>query len=206
MYTYKSLIFVHYQREPVALAIITDKRPKKELAYYSHNHYGTKSFYRFNSLILLELDDNELLASDNPIDLVLYAAKFTLKTKEEHQKFSFLRNIVGLLNERGWSMEEKRDLLLFIERIVNMRNEVLITQYKGILEQENREGRAMYIPLIMRDSAAEIEQHGREEGRKEGRKEGKLEVARKLLARGISPDIIAESAEVSLDQIQGLMN
>jgi predicted transposase/invertase (TIGR01784 family) len=51
-------------------------------------------------------------------------------------------------------------------------------------------------------SAAEIERHGREEGRKEG----KLEVARKLLARGIPPDIIAESAEVSLDQIQRLIN
>ncbi|MDR2174717.1 MAG: hypothetical protein LBO82_02120, partial [Synergistaceae bacterium] len=27
MYTYKSLIFAHYQKEPAALAIITDRRP-----------------------------------------------------------------------------------------------------------------------------------------------------------------------------------
>jgi hypothetical protein len=210
MYIYKSLIFVHYQREPVALAIITDRRPAKELAYYSHNHYGTESFYKYNSLVLLELDDNELLSSDNPIDLVLYAAKFALKTKGEHRKFNFLRKIVGLLNERGWSMEEKRDLLLFIERIVNMRDEVLITQYKEILGQENREGRAMYIPLIMRDSAAEIEQHGIEKGRKEGRnegiKEGKLEVARNLLVSGMSPEVIAKIANLPLDQVQGLIN
>jgi predicted transposase/invertase (TIGR01784 family) len=200
MYIYKSLIFVHYQREPVALAIITDKRPVGEPAYYSHNHFGTESVYRYNNLVLPELDDDELLASDNPIDLVLYAAKFALKTKEEHRKFSFLRQAVGLLDERGWSMEEKRDLLLFIERIVNMRDEMLITQYREILEQENKEGRAMYVPLLLRDSAAEIEQRGIEKGREEG----KLEVARKLLARGISPDIIAESAGVSLEQIQGL--
>jgi predicted transposase/invertase (TIGR01784 family) len=206
MYTYKCLIFAHYQREPVALAIITDKRPTDEAAYYSHNHYGTESVYRFNSLVLSELDDNELLASDNPVDLVLYAAKFALKTKEERQKFSFLRKIVGLLNERGWSMEDKRDLLLFIERIVNMRNKVLITQYKKFLEQENEEGKAMYIPLIMRDSAAEIKQSGIEEGIAKGIEKGKLEVARNLLADGMALEAIAKSTKLPLDQIQGLMN
>jgi predicted transposase/invertase (TIGR01784 family) len=202
MSIYRSLIFVHYQREPAALAIIADKRPTNEPKFYSHSRYGTRSVYEYNMLELLELDDDELLASDNPIDIVLYAAKFAMKTKEESRKFNFLRKAVSLLNDRGWSMEEKRDLLLFLERIVNMRDETLITQYREILEQESREGKAMYIPLIMRDSAAEIEQRGIEKGREEGR----LEVARKLLARGISPDIIVESAGVSLDQVRGLMN
>jgi hypothetical protein len=164
MRTYDSLIFAHYRREPVALAIITDKRPANEPTYYAHSHYGTESIYRYNNFVLPELDDEELLASDNPIDIVLYAAKFALKTKEELQKFNFLRKTVELLNERGWSMEEKRDLLLFIERIVNMRDETLITQYREVLEQENREGRAMYVPLLLSDSAAEIEQRGIEKG------------------------------------------
>jgi predicted transposase/invertase (TIGR01784 family) len=60
----------------------------------------------------------------------------------------------------------------------------------------------MDVPLLLRDSANEIEQRGIAKGIEKG----KLEVARNLLARGISPDIIAESAGVSLDQIQGLMN
>jgi hypothetical protein len=210
MYTYKSLIFAHYQREPVALAIITDRRPAKEPAYYSYRQYGTAVDYRYSSLVLMELDDDELLASGNPIDLVLYAAKLALKTKEELRKFDFLRKAVALLNERGWSTEEKRDLLLFIERIVNMKDEILITQYREILEQENREGRAMYIPLIMRDSAAEIEQRGIEKGIKKGIEKGiekgKLEVARNLLASGIQPEVIAKSADLPLERIQELMN
>jgi predicted transposase/invertase (TIGR01784 family) len=198
MYIYKSLIFAHYQREPVALVIIAGKRPANEPAYYSHNHYGTESFYKYNSLVLLELDDNELLASDNPIDLVLHAAKFALKAKKELQKFNFLRKIVGLLDERGWSMEEKRDLLLFAERIVNMRDEMLITQYRKVLEQENREGRAMYIPLLLRDSASAIERSGIEKG--------KLEVARNLLASGMSLELIARNTDLPLDRIQSLTN
>jgi hypothetical protein len=194
MYTYKCLIFAHYHREPVAIAIITHKRPANEPTYYSHNHYGTESHYRYNSLVLLELDDKELLASENPIDLALYAAKFALKAKKELQKFNFLRKIVELLNERGWSLEDKRDLLLFIERIVNMKDKMLITQFREILEQENKEGKAMYIPLIMRDSAAEIEERTKEE------------MAKNLLANGVPPDVIAKSAKFPLDKIQRLMN
>jgi predicted transposase/invertase (TIGR01784 family) len=218
MYVYKSLIFDHYGKEPAALVIVTDKRPSDEPEYYSHKRYGTEIVYKYNKLVLLELDDEELLASDNPIDLILYAAKFARRAKKELQKFNFLRETVRLLGERGWSTEEKRDLLLFTERIVNMRNEKLIMQYREILEQESREGKAMYVPLLLRDSANEIEQRGMEKGIAKGMErgmergmakgieKGKLEVARNLLARGVSPDIIAESAGVSLDQIQGLMN
>ncbi|GHS87873.1 hypothetical protein AGMMS49957_08490 [Synergistales bacterium] len=60
----------------------------------------------------------------------------------------------------------------------------------------------MYIPIALRDQADDLLARGR----KEGREEGKREVARNLLVRGISPDIIAESVSLPLDQIQGMMN
>ncbi|MDR1579016.1 MAG: hypothetical protein LBS35_01560 [Synergistaceae bacterium] len=206
MRTYEALIFAHFQREPVALVIITHKRPANEPAYYSHKRFGTESVYRYNRLVLQELDDNELLASDNPIDLVLYAAKFALKTKKELQKFNFLRKIVGLLDERGWSIEDKRDLLLFIERIVNMKDEALITRYRKVLEQENKEGKAVYIPLLLRDSASKIREEGREEGIEQGIEQGKKDMAKGLLADGVPPDIIAKNSGLSLDTVKALMN
>ena len=201
MYTYKSLIFVHYQKEPVALAIITDKRPSGEPKYYSYNDCGTESIYKYNSLVLSELDDEELLSSDNPIDLVLCAAKLAVTTKEELRKFNFLRQTITLLNERGWSLEEKRDLLLFTERIVNMKDITLLKEYREVLERE-REGKAMYIPVLLRDTAAEIEQRGIEKGIEKGR----LEIARNLIAAGIPADVIAKSTHLSLEQIRVLMS
>jgi predicted transposase/invertase (TIGR01784 family) len=203
---YRCLIYAHYRREPVALAIITDKRPVDEPSYYSHSRFGTEIIYRYSNLVLSELNDDELVSSDNPTDLVLYAAKFALRAKEELQKFNFLRKAVELLDERGWSLNDKRDLLLFTERIINIKDEGLIRQYREFLEQHSKEGKAMYVPLILRDSAAEIEQRGREEGREEGKLEGKLEVARNLLANGVSPDIIAKSADLPLEKVRALMN
>jgi hypothetical protein len=107
----------------------------------------------YNILVLLELDDDELLASNNPIDL-----------------------------------------LLFIERIVNMKDKILITQYREILEQEKEKGNAMYIPLIMRDSADELMQRGREE------------VVKGMLAEGVPLDVVVRGSGLSQDAVKALMS
>ncbi|GHS93222.1 hypothetical protein AGMMS50276_03070 [Synergistales bacterium] len=203
---YRSLIYAHHREEPVALAITTGVRPKKEANYYSHYHFGTELIYKYNNLVLSELDDDVLLSSDNPIDIVLYAAKFAIGKNEERQKFNFLRKTIELLGERGWSLNDKRDLLLFTERIVNMKDEALMVKYSEILRQYKEEGKNMYIPIALRDQADDLLARGMEKGREKGREEGKLEMARNLLANGFTPDVIAESAGLPLDQIQSMMN
>jgi hypothetical protein len=199
---YRCLIYAHYRREPVTLAIITYKRSPGEPAYYSHSRFGTKILFEYNDLVLDELDDEELISSDNPIDLLLYAAKFALNVKEEHQKLNFLRKSVELLDERGWSMIDKRDLFLFTERIVNMKDKELVWQFKEFMAQRNKEGKAMYVPMLLRDSAAEIERRGMDKGKEEG----KIEVARNLLARGDSPDAVSKIAGLPQEKIRELMN
>jgi predicted transposase/invertase (TIGR01784 family) len=49
-------------------------------------------------------------------------------------------------------------------------------------------------------------ERGIERGIEKGIEKGKLEMAKNLLARGISPDIIAESSGLSQNDIQSLMN
>jgi predicted transposase/invertase (TIGR01784 family) len=195
---YRCFIYAHYRKEPVTLAIITYKRSPNEPAYYRHSHFGTEILYKYNNLVLDELDDDELMSSDNPIDIILYAAKHAALAKDEHQKLNFLRKLIELLDERGWSLLDKRDLFLFMERVVNIKDKELIGQFREFMDQRNKEGNAMYVPLLLRDSAEEIEQRGIDKG--------KLELARSLLARGISPDIIAESAGLPQEKIRELMN
>ncbi|GHV31312.1 hypothetical protein FACS1894167_13490 [Synergistales bacterium] len=199
---YRSLIYAHHREEPVALAIATGIRPKKEANYYSHCHFGTELIYKYNNLVLSELDDDVLLSSDNPIDIVLYAAKFAIGKNEERRKFNFLRKSVELLNERGWSEEDKRDLLLFTTTIVNIKDEEILTEYKKILLQYAKEGKAMYISLLTKDETAEAEQRGMEQGMEKG----KLEIARNLLANGVPLDLIAKSSGLPTEKIQALAN
>jgi hypothetical protein len=205
MNRYRCFICAHYDVEPVALAIITKGLGKRE-RFYSHCLYGSKVLYEYNNLVLAELDDEELASSDNPIDLVLLAAKFSQNAREELRKFNVLRKAVELLDERGWSAEDKRDLFLFTEVIVNMKDKELRSRYAEFIEQRNREGKSMYIPLMLRDSAAEIKRSGFEEGKIDGKLEGKLEDARNMLAKGISRDIITEITGLPAERIQGLLN
>lgn len=202
---YRCLIVAHYRREPAALAIITGGH-KREERFYSRSRFGTRVNYEYNNLVVEELDDDELLSSENPIDLVLYAAKCALRSREELQKYNYLRTLAGLLAERGWSLEEKRDLLLFIERIINISDRELAGEYREYRRQLSEEGKIMYIPFYELDAAEEVKKRGIEEGIEKGIEKGKLEVARNLLANGVSPDIIAKSAGLPQEKLRELMN
>ena len=129
MFHYFSLIFAHYMKVPAALAVVTDKRPAGEAAHFAETAYDTEVLYRYNRLVLEELEDDELLESENPIDLVLYAAKCALRTKEELQKYRYLRKSTELLANRGWNQNDKRDLMLFLERVTNLKDKRLIAEY-----------------------------------------------------------------------------
>ena len=199
---YRCLIYGHYRKEPVALAIITDGH-KTEARFYAHNHFGTESIYRYNNLILADLDDEELKTSDNPIDLALYAAKCALRAKtEELQKFKYLRVLLDLLGERGWSRDDKRDLLLFLERIMDLQDEELEKKYVEYRDKLSKEGKIVYIPLGERELAKEIERRGMERGIERGIEK----MARNLLADGYSPESVAKSAGWPVERVQTLIN
>jgi predicted transposase YdaD len=199
---YHCLIYGHYRREPAALAIITSSRPRKETSFYAHKHFGTESVYRYNNLVLKDLDDDELIASENPIDLALYAAKCAVRSKKELQKYRYLRNLLGILGERGWNRDDKRDLLLFLERFLYLKDEQLVRQYTEYRDQLSKEGKIVFIPIGEEKAAREIEERGIEKGIEKG----KLEVARNMLANGFEPDIIAKNADLPIDKIRTLLN
>jgi predicted transposase/invertase (TIGR01784 family) len=125
-----------------------------------------------------------------------------------------LRSISGLLAKRGWDAFEKRDLLLFIERIIYIEDKELAVKYREYRLQLNEEGKILYIPFYELDAAEEVKkrgieegiERGRLEGKLEGRFEGKLEVARNLLARGDSPETVSKIAGLPQDKIRELMN
>ena len=216
---YRSLIHGHYRREPVALALITDRRPAGEPEYYAHNHFGTEVVYRYNRLVVSELNADDLQKSDNPFDLILYAAQMALTAgKDENRKFKYIRTSMQLLGERGWSREEKRDVMLFLERVINLKDEVLIARLIKCQEDLEKEGKVMYVSLAERKGRQEGrqegillgEQKGRQEGillgEQKGRQEEKRAAARKLLERNLPVNEIAEITELSEDEIRSLTN
>ena len=59
-----------------APAILTAPRPQKEtVGSYTLEQCGTQLSYRYNYFEIDAQDDKALLESDNPFDLITYAAK-----------------------------------------------------------------------------------------------------------------------------------
>ena len=173
--------------------------------------YGTHIRYSYNNLVLSELDDEELLSGDNPFDLVLCAAKAAVKNKKkELQKYHYLRSLLGHLSKRGWSTQDKRDLMLFIERIINLKDETLaekIVEYQRELEEE---AEIVYVSLAEREGIKKGKLEGKLEGRMEGelkgRMEGKMEAAKNFLAMGLPVDKVAKGTGLSEEEVRALLN
>ena len=181
MYVYCSLLFAHYRKMPVALAILTSPRKSETTGVFEESQHGTSLRYQFNTLELDKLDDEKLLASDNPFDLALYAARKAKQSRnDERMKFRYLRELRGLLGEKGWNGKDIRDLLIFIERIINLKDLTLRKEY-AVYAEEMEEKQMAY--------ESWIEKHFRDEGiaigEARGRREGILKALSGLIHKGI---------------------
>jgi len=187
---------------PVGLVIITDGH-KKEERVYSHKQFGVKTLYEYYSVVLADLDDEELQTSDNPIDLALYAAKCALRAEEELQKYTYLRKLTALLTERGWDTNDKRNLLLFIRRIINLKDKMLQEEYLKYNLELRKGGDQMYDWMKEAEERI-VERRGMEKGMEKGMEEKAFEVARSMRADGLSTDVIKKYSGLDREDILAL--
>jgi hypothetical protein len=233
MYKYKEAIHLLYDKEPAGIAVITTRRPGGEKTAYRSNVYGVKASYEYKNYSVPDIPDGELLSGENRIGLILYAAKCAGESgSDERKKFGYLRQISGMWNERGWEPEDKRLILLTVDYLLRLKDEGLKDAYASHLrhlemkegdkemyqsmieEVARKEYREMYQSMIeevaMKEAMEKGMEKGLEKGMEKGLKKGKqemaFEMAKNLLARGISPDIIAESSGLSRDDVCALMN
>ena len=139
MMLYCCLIFAHYRRMPVALAILTDKRPSDETpGKFEFSEYGTKLLYKYNLFEVYDQEDEKLLNSDNPFDSFIYAAKkYSDYMSRENQtiKLEYLLKISRNLYERGLNAKERAGIIVFVSRLINLEDEKLREQFFNELKK-----------------------------------------------------------------------
>jgi len=216
---YRSMIFDHYKREPAALAILTSPRPNERMGVYESSLYGTSIRYCYNCLDISTLNEEELLESDNPFDLALCAARRAVLSRgKERRKYRYLRELTHLLFRKGWPLGDRRDLLLFLARIIALNDETLRYEFTTMLREMEgeREMPVMtfiekyYRDLYLDEGMKEGLERGREEGLERGlekglergRHEAMLEAARRMRGRGMSIQDIQELTNLSLEDLE----
>lgn len=198
MNRYRAMIYLRYDVEPVAIAVLTSSRPNNEARSYVSDRYGTRVIYEYKNVDVRELDDDSLLTGDNRIALILYAAKRAQESKnDEGRKFRYLRDISNIWAERGWSNEDKRIIMMSIEYLINLRDSDYTQQMLKYFETLEKEGKIVeYTTIAERGYMAR--------GVEEGRKEGKLEVAANMLKNGLPVEDVVKFTNLSRSEIEGM--
>lgn len=214
MILYCCLIFAHYRRMPVALAILTDKRPLKETpGIFEFSNYGTELVYKYNLFEVYKQSDEELLTSDNPFDSFIYAAKnYSKYMKEDAQKvkLEYLLKIMRNLYGRGMKEEDRRRILVFISRLINLKDVGLTKQFIEELEElegENNMRELTWLEEYFRDKAIAIgEERGKEQGRSEGiavgKEQGRFEMMNAAIDFMRSNGMTSEQINVFMESIK----
>ncbi len=197
MTLYCSLIFAHHRKMPVALAILTKPRPKKEnIGTFSSELYGTKLTYNYNCFEVYNQDEKELAESDNPFDLIFLAAKKAMKIRgknKELKKYRYLLEAVRLLSQKGFNENDRRDIFIFIARLVNLKNIKLQQRLKKDIEGSEKMRTLSWFEEMYRDEAM-----------RKAQREANLATARRLRSAGFNDDDIQRFTELSLDDIHSL--
>ena len=218
MNRYRSMIYLKYDAEPVAFAVLTSPRPKREPRSYVSERYETRVVYEYKNIDVRDLDDDKLLSGDNRIALILYAAKRAQESRsDEGRKFRYLRDISNIWAKRGWSNEDKRIIMLAIEYLISLKDSDYSVQIAEHFETLEKEGKTVYTTIAERVYTAKGIEIGREEGIKKGiekgiekgikkgREKGKLEVARNMLENGLSIDDVVKYTNLSRSEIETVL-
>ena len=216
MHRYRGLLEGRYRRHVSALALLIEPLSEAQsCGVYSWEGYGTRVKYEFPVFKLYEGDEEALKASDNPFDWAHLAGLRAWKSRSsEPRKLSYLKEMLKLLDERGWPHADKAQLLVFMEGVIHLTEDESSREYEeweSALEEAKEAGR-MYVSIMERKGIEKGriegiqlgEARGIRLGRTEGIQLGRTETARNLLRMGLDLTKIAEATGLSLEDIQAL--
>ena len=222
MFRYHCLIFMRHKRHPAAIAILTAKRPKKEgePGIYSADMFGTKIEYNYHTVKAYEYDDEELLASESPVKLFIYAAKIAAKyRRSDKQKFEYMRKILRVLIDKGWESQDRRRFIMYIESVMSFKKDYSIRfreelnnltggkkmRRKTYVEEIYESGIAKGVAQGITQGIAQGIAQGEAMGKARGITQGHKETAIALINLGILTDEqIASVTEQTLEDIAEL--
>ena len=196
MHRYRSLLEGRYRRHVCALALLIEPLSEAQsCGVYSWEGYGTRVKYEFPVFKLYEGDEEALKASDNPFDWAHLAGLRAWKSRNsEPRKLSYLKEMLKLLDERGWDHADKAQLLVFMEGVIHLTEDESSREYEeweNTLEEAKEAGR-MYVSIL--------ERKGIEKGRIEGIQLGEERGIKLGEARGIK---LGEARGIKLGEARG---
>ncbi|MDR1740518.1 MAG: hypothetical protein LBR38_01535 [Synergistaceae bacterium] len=172
MQKYREYIHLTYGVEPdVVIVVIIGPRPKGEpVSYLFESGFGVRVVYEYVNVDVLKMSDDDLLAGDNRMGLVLYAMKKArLSGDDEGMKFRYLKELSRLWAQRKWAREDKRMILLALDYQMQLSDRgyrrQLADYVDELTEAAGKEERKVYVSIFEEVYTEKGMQKGMAQGR-----------------------------------------
>lgn len=172
IYIYNYRIFDRYKKPVISIAILTDDNLNWRPQSYKHELWEHKLSLDFLTRKLLDYDQAELIASDNPFSIVVLAHLQTMETRRDPKgRYAAKLTLAQMLYQRGYNHREIWELFRFIDWImalpVNLEQQITAEVHK--LKETNR---MKYVTNLERFAIEKGWKEGMQKGMQKGMQEG----------------------------------
>ena len=121
-------------------------------------------------------------------------------------KLDYLKEMLGFLDKRGWSHDEKAQLLTFMEGVIHLTEDGSSREYEEWEEEleRAREVGRMYVSIMERKGIEKGIQLGEARGIQLGRAEGVEETAVALLRENVDILLVSRVTGLSTERLREL--
>ncbi len=168
MFSYYARLWLQYQRDIISLAILADTRPNWRPQQYERSLAGCRVLFEFPVVKVLDFDEAELEASENPCALWLLAFRKAQETEGRAAlRLEARKVLVRLMVDRGYDIDTQAELLRLLEWVMSL-PETFEALYEEFLETVKREQGTPFLSVLERRGIRQGLEQGLEEGLREG--------------------------------------
>lgn len=166
--------------------------------------------FQFLKVELKQLDWRRFIDSDNPVAAALLAKMGYNKREVREVRTAYLRMMLRLRSKLD---DARMALMMSVADLYFQPNSKMDEEILGEIKAEYLQKGVVVMELMpawMRmgyeKGIAEGVEEGKKEGREEGREEERREVVRKLLGKGFSHEQLADTLDISVEEVKKLAN
>lgn len=199
MFQYWYRIYDRYGVDIAALAVFTGEKSQTRPDHFYKSFLGTEIMYRYNTYHVLDHNQDQLLAMNNPFALIVLAAQKALligKIPEEELGNQRLIIARSLIQSNRYDSEKIRRFLYFLKTFIRIENEEINSNFDKQIDSLTGNITAMGI-------LETITMLAKEEGIEKGEQKKSHEFVVKLLQAGkFTTSEIASFASVTEDYVK----
>lgn len=212
MFQYFYRIYDRYEKEIVALAIVTSPYNSSVPTAFNYTYFGTEVHYAYNNYKLVDYDYHLLEESEQLFSKVILAVKYKNDTERNvEQRYVFKEKLIReLIKQDCYSNVEVQAAVYFIDYLLRLPEELTEKLYNSLVSTIEEEGKDMvqfnsgeWSPT-MEAIFAQLQ----ENAEKTGVEKGLEQVVIEMLKKGFSTDLIVEITHldpVKIDHLRKML-